>query len=625
MHGRHVILGLLASLPLVGGAAMAAERMRADALPVTRIQDLHYGDVLFNLYIGDDFEALTRLEAYSRWQLLTHHTTEAGLLAGGLYLQLGMHNEAGRRFEALLGPTVPAAVRNKAWFYLGRVWYARGYFDKTVEALNKIAGPLPGGLDSEREQLLSNALMRLGRYDEAVRSLESVKASGDWTVYSQFNLGVALVRSNRLAEADRQLTAVGTLSSDREELLALRDKANLALGFAYLQAERPADAKLPLERVRLKGAQSNKALLGLGWADAALGQFEQALTPWLELRDRNLLDAAVQEANLAVPYAFGKLGASGQAAEYYEQALKAFADESTRIDTSIRKIRDGELLAELLKDDEETGSKRGWLWQLKQLPDAPESRYLYPILAGNEFQEGLKNIRDLAYLGSTLGRWDENMVVYTDMIEARERAYAERTPRVDTMLDSNLVANFDDRRQSIEARVNDIIARQDEAALGTATERAQWQLVGELEAAISADPNNPDAVQLKDKLRLAKGVLSWNLQQTYRARLYAQRRELRQLDQALAEAHNRWLRVQRARATAPTTTGDFATRLAALQGRLTTLRASLTRASALQGDLLADMAIVELKAQQQRMAEYEVQARFELASMYDRAAVGAKK
>ena len=72
-----------------------------DKLPVTVVQDLHYGDVLFTTFVGNDFEALTRLEAYSHWNRMPHHRGEADLLAGGLYLQLGMHNEAGRRFESV--------------------------------------------------------------------------------------------------------------------------------------------------------------------------------------------------------------------------------------------------------------------------------------------------------------------------------------------------------------------------------------------------------------------------------------------------------------------------------------------------------------------------------------------
>ena len=95
------------------------------------MQDLHYGDVLFHFYAGDTFEALTRLEAYQHWQRMPHHDQDADLLAGGLYLSLGMHNEAGKRFETLLTNQVPAAVRNEAWFYLAKIWYARGYFDRS--------------------------------------------------------------------------------------------------------------------------------------------------------------------------------------------------------------------------------------------------------------------------------------------------------------------------------------------------------------------------------------------------------------------------------------------------------------------------------------------------------------
>src|SRR2546427_6129915 len=51
-----------------------------------------------------------------------------------------------------------------------------------------------------------------------------------------------------------------------------------------------------LFRSRLNGPYSNKALLGIGWADAALGDYQGALTPWMELRSRDVLDAAVQRS-----------------------------------------------------------------------------------------------------------------------------------------------------------------------------------------------------------------------------------------------------------------------------------------------------------------------------------------
>jgi hypothetical protein len=620
MFKRVVIASLwIAALGVLPSAALAARKPK-DELPATRVQDLHYGDVLFQTFVGEDFEALTRLEAYSQWQLMPHHRGEADLLAGGLYLQLGMHNEAGRRFESLLGPEIPASIKARAWFYLAKVWYARRYFDRAIDALNRIETSLPPLQQAEKVHLTANALMHLERYDEAIAVLNGWQGQSSWTQFARFNLGVALIRSARLADGANFLNAVGRIRSDSEELLALRDKANLALGFAYLQAGDAAAALPALQRVRLDSAQSSRALLGLGWANAALEKYETALTPWLELLDRNLLDAAVQEAHLAVPYAFAKLGANGQAAEYYEKALQSFADERGRIDASIARIQDGSLLRNLLGEDDAKSPQRGWFWQLQELPDAPESRYLYPILASNDFQEGLKNYRDLGFLGSTLARWDENMVVYSDMIDTREKAYADRIPRVDGLLGSGSLDALTKRREVVEGRMNDVINLDDAAALGTEQQRSQWQRIAAIEAALAASPDSEETAAARAKLRLVKGVLDWDLRQSFRDRLYQQRRELRGLDLAVAEANQRWLRVERARQTAPSSTGDFATRIATLQSRLTAMRGNLTAAAAAQSQLLADIATSELASQQQRMSDYEVQARFALATIYDRAA-----
>ncbi|MEO6079374.1 MAG: tetratricopeptide repeat protein [Steroidobacteraceae bacterium] len=620
MLRRAVILCLFVAASGMTSPQAAAARKPADKIPATRVQDLHYGDVLFQTYIGEDFEALTRLEAYSHWQQMPHHLGEADLLAGGLYLQLGMHNEAGRRFETLLGPEIPASVKSRAWFYLAKVWYTRGYFDRTIESLGRIEGKLPPAQEAERVHLAANALMHLERYDDAIALLTGWSSRSTWMQYARFNLGVALLRSNRLADAAKFLDAVGAQDSSDEEMLALQDKANLAMGFAYMQANDAAKAITSLERVRLAGPQSSRALLGLGWASAAQEKYEAALTPWLVLRERNLLDAAVQEAWLAVPYAFGKLGANGQAAEYYEQALVSFSSEQGRIDASIGRIRAGDLLNKLLGADDVDSPQRGWFWQLQELPDAPESRYLFPVLASNDFQEGLKNFRDLAYLGSTLSRWDENMVVYADMIEARGKAHGERVPRVDTLLASGQLGALGARREKVQGRINDVVIMEDVAELGTAAQRTQWQRIAAIEAALATEPENDDTAARRDRLRLVKGVLYWDLRQSYGERLYQQRSELKILDAALAEANNRWLRVEQARLSAPATTGDFAARIDGLQARMTALRTKLGDAAKAQSDLLADIAVAELDAQKQRLADYEIQARFALATIYDHAA-----
>jgi len=612
-----IVASLALALTVVSGPA-AARRHDPEKLPVTRIRDLHYGDVLFHLYQGDDFEAITRLTAYQQWNLIPHHEDDGQLLLGGLYLSLGMHNEAGERFQTLLTQDVPTGVRNRAWFYLAQVWYARGYLDKAEDALGRIQGKLSPELEAQKEHLYANVLMYQGKFDEAIRQLVMWKGSPAWSAYARFNLGVALVRQKRLADADPFLTAVGTMYAETPEMLALKDRANLALGFADLQADQPAKAKTALERVRLNGPYSNKALLGTGWADAALGDYKAALNPWMELRGRNLLDAAVQESLLAVPYAFGKLSANSQSAEYYETAVQSYDAETVRLDDAITRIRGGSLLEQVISSEKE--SRYGWFWQLKNIPEAPESRYLYTVLAGHDFQEGLKNYRDLVYMAHTLDKWGDSMEAFGDMIDTRERAYGQRLPRVDTLLASGAVEKLAQRKADLESRVNGIDGDKDVAALGSAEERDQWARLQRVEAALAAAPDDADRAELKDRLRLVKGVLYFRLNDSFRARMWQQRRTIKDLDLALHEAQNRWIRVQRARQSVPTNNGEFAARVAALKARIDALQGHLVAAEQKQSDYLGQVAVAELEQQKNRLSTYQVQARFALATMYDRAA-----
>jgi hypothetical protein len=595
-----------------------------EKLPETRIHDLHYGDVLFYQFQHEDFEALTRLLAYEHWGRMPHHTEEAQLLAGGLYLQLGMHNAAGEIFERLLTNDVPTGVRNRAWFYLAQVWYARGYLERADAALRKVNGRMSPELEAQKELLFANVLMYEGRYDEAIRLLSGWRGGPVWSAYARFNLGVALVRAQRLDDADPFLSSVGNMLAGTPELAALRDRANLALGFAYLQANRPDKARPALERVRLNGPYSNKALLGTGWASAALGDYRGALTPWMELRGRDVLDAAVQESYLAVPYAFGKLNANAQSAEYYESAVKSLDAENVHLDQAIARIAKGDMLRELLAKDEQTDAHgpavHGWFRDLKSLPDAPEAPYLYAVLAGHDFQEGLKNYRDLVFLNGTLESRLESMDAFEDMIGTRERAYAERLPRTDALLASDAVGKLRQRESALEDELRSIESRHDVAALGSPGEREQWARVQRVEAALAGAPDTPETAEARARAALVKGVLYFRLDEAYGARLWQAHRGLKDLDLALHEAEGRWIRVAHARQSVPSNTGEFAARVAALRERIGTLQARLAAAERAQSEYLADLAVHELEQQKDRLAAYQVQARFALATMYDRAA-----
>jgi hypothetical protein len=206
------------------------------------------------------------------------------------------------------------------------------------------------------------------------------------------------------------------------------------------------------------------------------------------------------------------------------------------------------------------------------------------------------------------------------MIDTRERAYAQRLPRVDALLATGAAQKLAQRRDELEGRLNTIESAQDVAALGSPLERSQWERIQRVEAALANAPAGVDRTEQRDRLRLVKGVLYFHLAESFKARTWQQRRTMKDLDLALRETQSRWIRVERARKSVPTNTGEFAARVAALKARIDALQVRLAATEQKQSAYLAQLAVAELERQKDRLATYQVQARFALATMYDRAA-----
>ena len=602
--------------------AVDAVAARADDDVGIVVQDLAYGEVLFEFFKEDYFTALTRLLAAQQRGELEHHGAEAELMLGGLYLSYGQHRLAGEIFERVLQQSVEPALHDRAWFFLAKIWQQRGYLNEAEAALARIVGELPEELEPERQMLYAQVLMEQGRFAEALTALESWRKPGDaWVGYAKFNIGVALVRLGQIEAGARVLDEVGQLDPENPAFGALRDKANVALGYAWLQASRPVEAKPSLQRVRLNGPFSNKALLGVGWSDAESSDYRAALAPWLALRDRSMLDSAVQESLLAVPYAFAQLGADKQAADHYVDAIDAFNGEIVRLTSSIESIENGDLITRLLGDSADVANETsGWYWRLDQIPDSVESRYLYELLASHRFQEGLKNYRDLLQVNRNLDRWVESLGAFDDILDTRQRAYVQRLPSIDASLSSVDLPAMTARRVELESRLQAIERGEDVVALGTAKEQETWGMLTAMEPKLALLSSDAAGDEIRTKHRFLRGLLLWDLQRDYKARLWAERKSLAELDRQLREAQRRHHQVSSARDDWPEKFGALTARIEGLRPRVLGLQGTAQAALTEQQQFLQGIAVEELKAQRDRLNTYMVQARFALASIYDRAA-----
>jgi outer membrane protein assembly factor BamD (BamD/ComL family) len=584
----------------------------------TVVRDAHYGEVLFYFYQEEYFPAIVRLLASQKQSKLEHHLDESEILLGGLYLSYGHHKRAAEIFETLLADNVEPEIRDRTWFFLAKIWQQRGYLAESQHALDNIKNELPDLLEAERHMLQAQLHIENGQHESAIADLQDWPRRDAWANYAKFNLGVAMVRSGNVNAAASLLNELGDINPINEEMSSLRDKANLALGYAYLQDGNPQAAKVPLHRVRLEGPFSNKALLGVGWADAEISNYRRALVPWMELRNRDLLDPAVQESMLAIPYAMAQLDAISQAADHYINAIEAFNEEANRIDAAIGKIESGELMNAFLSDGKDATT--GWYWQLQALPEGPEARYLYHLLATHKFQEGLKNFRDLHYLWNNLDDWQQSADVFRNMLSTRQTAYAERLPRVQESLAQADLEGMVNRKLEFDARLNNIEQNNDSLALATPHEFELWGEISAIERNPALQASIPEAAEVRNKIKLLKGALQWTLDKEFKSRLSRIRRNLNETGEALVETQRSRRQIDETMRTEPELFADFNSRVVGLSPQIDSLKTRVETAMVRQRGFMENVAVEELVAQKKRLDTYTVQARFALASIYDQAA-----
>ena len=612
MQHRLLFRVLLALLVLTGGRVSATE---SDAI---EIQDLPYGDVLFHFYREDYFTAITRLMAAQERNELKHHDQDAQMLLGGLELSYGLPNTAERQLRKTLTTAVDRDVRNRAWYYLGKIAYQRGYYERARNILLNFEPPSDQQLTVEHALLLALTEMKMGKYQEAADHLKDINVQNDMETYLRLDRGVALLQLGWVEAGREALEIIGLTQTSDPEFRALRDRANLNLGYEMLRAKRADTALTFLNRVRLNGPYSQAALLGAGWADVVAEDFENALTPWLELIKRNHYDAAVQEAYIAVPFAFEKLNDDARAIQYYKSAISRYDQELDALENATRAVKTGLLdnvISQLPAD-----FSGGWLNNDVELKDMPGAPYLIEVLASNAFQEQLKNYRDLAFLDRQLERWLHDIGLLRDMVDTRRQANEQRVPRVRERLGLNEAATLESRFRTFRDKLAAQTKSNDPLGLATTKERRQWEKLISMEARIGKHGDAPELQALAEKTHWLKGVLYWQIQADYPQRLWDIKKTLKQLEGPIKEVLTR--RDVVAKALESTNAGflGYDDRIDVLQTRIELLHPRIEPVLKQIGEALKSIALKALAQRHERLVSYRSQAHYALARIYDQLA-----
>jgi len=415
--GARLIAGA-ASL-LIWGGANAADPVPSnpDGRPLA---DPHYGNVLFEYFQGHYFDAATDLMAARAQGRASEYQDEGDVLLGGMMLSLGQVEDASALFHRVLSQSQTPAVRDRAWLELARIAYQRDQLDVASQSLDHIDDQLPKQYVADFKMLQVQVLLDQSRIQKAIGILQNWPddTTGMWKQVAQFNLASALAKAGRKDEAFMALEKLGTLDAQDDEQQALRDRANVALGYLLLEDQKAAKAREILARVSMDGPFSNKALLGMGWADIETKRYTESMAVWNELQKRDPMDPAVLEASLAAPYSLSMLGLQGQAASRYEASIAGYASETANLNAMIGKIQSGDLLANL--QNAEATDLPAWK-QPPSLPSesTPETRFLRHLLASNQFQAALKLYREQRMYKENLDQWQARLTALKSATQAK--------------------------------------------------------------------------------------------------------------------------------------------------------------------------------------------------------------
>lgn len=590
------------------------------------LRDLYFGEALFHAYQGEYFDAIARLDTeLGQYYGLDeperdpfhYHIGEAEFSVGDFELYYRMHLRAGRAIKAVLEGKVDPAVRNEAAYRLARIYFEKDQAGEALDTLERIQGKVPDHIRNDLAFLRAQVLMANGRFDEAAGALRALQNAKGLEGFAAYNLGIALWRDGKIEEGGRQLDKAGQINGAEPATLAIRDKSNLVLGTALLQNKHPELAQRYLDRVRLSGLYSNRALLAAGWADAADGRLERALVPWTLLSQRNVTDEAVQEGLLALPFAYGKLNVYGKAAVLYGKALDAFSAELDKLNASIESIRTGKFLKALTREELKQDST--WVVKLRNLPESPETYYLMDLMASHDFQTSLRNYLDLEDLRTRLESWEVDLDAYADLVELRRAYYQPLLPDIDRtfrVLDSQMRLRLE-QRERIAARIKSMLVSPRPDFLATADERVVRERLAAIERAAKRR-KGAERAQLLDRVARLRGVIDYRIRTEYDRRLTDAYKHLQELDAVVADLKKRYDSFVRTRQAARQSYEGYQA-IGQLRGRVREAREKVGALMAQQGHVIEVMAINELESRSRRLEEYRVKARFAMADSYDRA------
>ena len=589
---------------------------------------LKRGAFYYNYYNSEYQSALNTLAQLQAVDPRSESDNELRLMHAAVLLSLGLTEDAQRLFASAGAGKATA----NAWFYLARAfwqnsqWLAAG--ESAAKALSWVnndaflaiySGPLTADYLDEANFLLVSSLAAQDKVKDAEKQLQKMPARSIWTGLARYNLIIAHIRLYTPGPAIESLVkeAVYYLP-DTEEAHNLRDRIYLVAGINALNEGKTQQAADHLKRISLDSIFTAPGLLQYGWALAEQQNYQRAMQPWRLLQeDYQPFHPAVMESLLAVPHALELLDARTQSLQAYEATELRLQEMLTRLSEqgSSATVRNW-LNSWLLQQDE------NWGWQrtvITDMPDGELSATVQGLLDNPQFVALISQLHDLHAMHNALLKQQENMTLWADTIKRRQ----------DVLVQTNGRARLQAMQQQQQALTQRILAlsallsEEDSKIFAYASEEDKanverlQNVVPRIRGLQQLATPTRDVDQYAERWRRARGLQLWEIYEHTPQRRWDVNQSYWQLQTESMALLTQLNHAREALVWADSSWQGFPQRIAAAQQRIQDLLQRTDDRLEQTLQLTANMTEDYLSSLEQRITDYQGQARLSIARLYD--------
>ncbi|MEO0443696.1 MAG: tetratricopeptide repeat protein [Pseudomonadota bacterium] len=382
---------------------------------VKSVDELEYGAVLFDYFQDDFFSALVEHEYNAALDNPIAQGSTGQVLKGGMMLSYGMPDEAQSLFAKLLNNTTSPEVSNRAWYYLGKIYYKKSELTEANKALDKVVGEVPPSIYFDYFYLAT--LIGNKKATQVINPSVQNSLSGYMPGYPYFLFNIAI---GHLAAGDYQraqvyLQKVATYVDHSEELSVLSDRAKNGLAQIAIEQGQWQTAWTHLSGIRTNGLYSNRALLAYAWSAIKMKRFDDAIPALRILNNRSIALPEVQETKVLLSHLYEQQGFPQRALQSNIEAEQEYKSGMKNVAEAREIINQLDVPREFIRNIQALKSQSNWFSMQPSLAYEKLTPFLIDLMASNAFSEVLKELGELYTMQDNLRYWikrsDQHFVI----------------------------------------------------------------------------------------------------------------------------------------------------------------------------------------------------------------------